>query len=182
MRMKQLFSILALVCMACSCDENLQDIFNNFDSPTYVEMDGEGYMSKEEHVATVNYPSISYDESSFSFRYTRTLYKDPEDLLQGKDQIDINLSVEHDGPLVVGTRYALEDMSVLNELSRGSKGYDLTDGWIIFHDIDKDGSYGRGYVSGSFEFNATLEGGSETVEIKKGSFDRLQMNINQKRN
>ena len=71
--MKQLFSILVFVCIICSCEKIMQDILQNYDSPTYVEMNGEGYTSKEEHLATIYFPDIYFDDSSFSFRYARTL-------------------------------------------------------------------------------------------------------------
>lgn len=173
--MKQLFSILFFVCIICSCEKIMQDILQNYDSPTYVEMNGEGYTSKEEHLATIYFPDIYFDDSSFSFRYARTLYKDPESSF-ATDQMDIYLSASHGVPLVIGKRYALEDMSLFDELKHDGKAYDLTEGWITFHDIDRDGN--DVYVSGSFEFKAITEDGKDETELKNGSFNRLQMQFN----
>ena len=65
---------------------------------------------------------------------------------------------------------------LFDELKHDGKAYDLTEGWITFHDIDRDGN--DVYVSGSFEFKAITEDGKDETELKNGSFNRLQMQFN----
>ena len=177
--MKHLTFLLVCACLVCSCD--IGRIFAGvqvYDAPTCVEVNGEHYASEQEDLHFSYFPplGITFGDSYFSMSYNRTLYHD-------KKSVDISLRTTHEGTLEIGQRYRLDvedkdnNPNTFTGIYYMGKTFYATEGWLTLHDYDTKENQECAYVSGSFEFTASTEDGSETIDLMNGKFDRVPMGV-----